>query len=357
MAKLTGQKSRKAQAMRMPDNENKGLEKGVEVKSKWMEVNLTEMFHGAETDDPVVVMFRPDEQGNYEHVTEQKLKDTYYRAKYGRQLTPNDVSKEAIGLRIRKSRNRFGIQHHNGAGKVGISQQELAERVGWPDGKTRIGNYERGDRAVHPDDLKKLADALEVDFEWLMTGKRPMTEDIRHFIVNGLGQEHITDDAVRDITEMTYYSDAVETRRQLENMLLTPVSLYDITAEMGDGAEALNEEPGDTLVFQTGWIKQQGLDPSELAIIHVAGNSMHPTLSQGDIVMIDKSKRDDKRDGIYAIQHDNRVRVKRLIYRLNGNVEIISDNNSYPPEVVDNTDSQISINVIGKVVWRGGYIL
>jgi phage repressor protein C with HTH and peptisase S24 domain len=73
---------------------------------------------------------------------------------------------------------------------------------------------------------------------------------------------------------------------------------------------------------------------------------MEPTLSDRAIVFIDKSKTDIKKGGIFAIVSESGVFIKRLNQKINGQIEIISDNKDYPVSVASSTD----FVVIGKAV-------
>ncbi|MDD3467469.1 MAG: S24 family peptidase, partial [Campylobacterales bacterium] len=80
--------------------------------------------------------------------------------------------------------------------------------------------------------------------------------------------------------------------------------------------------------------------------INVAGDSMEPTLSDRAIVFIDKSKTDFKKGGIFAIVSESGVFIKRLNQKINGEIEIISDNKDYPAQTAMPND----FVVIGKAV-------
>ncbi len=86
--------------------------------------------------------------------------------------------------------------------------------------------------------------------------------------------------------------------------------------------------------------------------INVTGDSMEPTLNNGNIIFIDKTKKNVSKDGIYAFINENGLFVKRIQRRVDGGLDVISDNKEYPMQIV-NKDG---INVLGKVVSSIGKV-
>lgn len=119
------------------------------------------------------------------------------------------------------------------------------------------------------------------------------------------------------------------------------------------GPGALNE--GETLAGKIGfdekWLRKQGLEPAQLSLIRVEGDSMAPTLSDGDDIMVDKSAATAPlRDGIHVIRMDDVLMVKRLLRGPAGKLSVRSDNPAYPGW--DDIDAG-SVAIIGRVVWTG----
>jgi phage repressor protein C with HTH and peptisase S24 domain len=119
------------------------------------------------------------------------------------------------------------------------------------------------------------------------------------------------------------------------------------------GPGAINE--GETLAGKIGfdekWLRKQGLDPASLSLIRVDGDSMAPTLNNGDDIMVDRrATATGLRDGIHVIRLDDVLMVKRLALGPAGRLSILSDNPAYPdwPDV-----KGTAVAVIGRVVWAG----
>jgi phage repressor protein C with HTH and peptisase S24 domain len=89
--------------------------------------------------------------------------------------------------------------------------------------------------------------------------------------------------------------------------------------------------------------------PEVLKLFKASGDSMENTIEDGNILLVDTSRTDYHNGGIYVLTINNDWFVKRLRLKINGDLEIISDNPKYDPEVLrPNTD--IEINVVGRVI-------
>lgn len=120
-------------------------------------------------------------------------------------------------------------------------------------------------------------------------------------------------------------------------------------ASAGPGAHAAEEIPSGRLRFSNRWLKAQGLEPGMLSVIEVEGDSMEPTLRDGDEILVDRTPR-PTRAGIHVIRLDDVLLVKRLETGPGGTLRIISDNAAYPRMERPVQD----VDVLGRVVWKGG---
>jgi phage repressor protein C with HTH and peptisase S24 domain len=127
------------------------------------------------------------------------------------------------------------------------------------------------------------------------------------------------------------------------------VPRLDLGASAGAGAHAGEEVPVAHLRFSARWLKTQGLDPAMLTAIEVQGDSMEPTLRDGDEILVDRSER-RLRAGVHVIRLDDVLLVKRLAPGPAGTIEVISDNPAYGRTVRPRAE----VEVIGRVVWKGG---
>lgn len=86
--------------------------------------------------------------------------------------------------------------------------------------------------------------------------------------------------------------------------------------------------------------------------INVVGDSMEPTLNSNNIIFVDKTKNDISKDGVYAFTTNHGLFVKRIQKRVDGLLDIISDNKDYPLQVLNKNE----LNVLGKVISSFGKI-
>lgn len=134
----------------------------------------------------------------------------------------------------------------------------------------------------------------------------------------------------------------------------TYVPLHEVSAAAGAGSEVGEEQIVDFLAFRTTWIRRDlRAKPEDLAVIWVFGDSMEPTLSDGDVVMVDRSRNRPDAEGVYVLRTDNMLLVKRLQYAGGRMMIARSDNPSYPPMELRLTDIGRDIHIVGRVVWAG----
>ncbi len=120
-------------------------------------------------------------------------------------------------------------------------------------------------------------------------------------------------------------------------------------ASAGGGALAYEEAPIGAFRFSARWLRGQGLEPAMLSAIAVAGDSMEPTLRDGDEILVDRTPR-PLRDGIHVIRAGDALLVKRLDTGRPGAVTLVSDNPAYRPIEL----APDEVQVIGRVVWKSG---
>ncbi len=126
-----------------------------------------------------------------------------------------------------------------------------------------------------------------------------------------------------------------------------------VHASAGHGAFAGEERGGPYIAFDDRWLRTLTSSASaKLSIIRVEGDSMAPTLSAGDDILVDLGDSMERlRDGIYVLRADDVLVVKRLAIHPTGRrVTVQSDNPAYP----DWPDCEIdAVHCIGRVIWAG----
>ncbi len=134
---------------------------------------------------------------------------------------------------------------------------------------------------------------------------------------------------------------------QKSNEILSIASLAVETSAAG--ASMVTQERDDKpFFFNRNWVKQKlNANPNELRVVDVKGDSMAPTLSEGDTVLINLKETTPSPAGIFVLFDGFGLIVKRLELQPDGTVQILSDNLNYAPHTRPLTD----INIIGRVVW------
>ena len=130
------------------------------------------------------------------------------------------------------------------------------------------------------------------------------------------------------------------------------VPTYEVSAAAGDGIIIDVEYETGRLAFRQDWLRSvTSAHTEELAVITVHGDSMYPTLADGDTILVDMTQRAPAQDGVYIVRFGDFVLVKRLLIDpVRREVTISCDNENYPRLApVDPGD----VDVAGRVIWVG----
>lgn len=134
---------------------------------------------------------------------------------------------------------------------------------------------------------------------------------------------------------------------------LVPVPRLDVGASAGAGAFDGDERTRAHIAFDSAWLRRIARGGADkLSIIRVQGDSMMPTLSDGDEILVDRGDGGERlRDGIYVLRIEGALVVKRLALNpASRTVSIRSDNPAYPgwPDC-----DLAALDLVGRVVWAG----
>ncbi|VVP56878.1 helix-turn-helix transcriptional regulator [Pseudomonas fluorescens] len=132
---------------------------------------------------------------------------------------------------------------------------------------------------------------------------------------------------------------------------------YTARAAAGQGHDNPHVEIQSTLAFKKAWLRTKGLSPKNLKVIYADGDSMWPTVSDHDVLLVDESRIEPTDGQVFVLASaDKGVIVKRLIKTALGSWIIRSDNedkDDYPDKVLSRNEFN-EHRIIGRVVWRGG---
>ncbi|WP_244151948.1 S24 family peptidase [Rodentibacter myodis] len=122
----------------------------------------------------------------------------------------------------------------------------------------------------------------------------------------------------------------------------------EVRLSAGTGAFNSDYEEINTTKIERAWLQSRRLKAKDCAIFLVSGESMYPTLKDGEEIIVDRSKRELIEGKILVLNHNGAMLVKKVQFTYNG-VELISDNPSYRPLKLDAEEAN-SLIIIGQVV-------
>ena len=134
--------------------------------------------------------------------------------------------------------------------------------------------------------------------------------------------------------------------------VLLTVPVLDTAASAGPGAVGEDVPSAAGLGFSEQWLRR--LRPGRgggagLSVIRVRGDSMLPTLADGDEILVDRSDAGEGlREGVYVLRVDGALLVKRLVREGGDGLAVRSDNPAAGP-----VDLVGGVDVIGRVLWAG----
>ncbi len=136
-----------------------------------------------------------------------------------------------------------------------------------------------------------------------------------------------------------------ETKENQKNDNNYHIDLLNVRAGAGEGIYNYVVETVDTISLDKSFFRTP-INTNKVKGIQVDGDSMEPTLRDGDYVLIDETTTFGV-NGIYAIQFGGQILIKRLQFKMDGTVLIISDNNKYQSETFNPTENQLPFQVLG----------
>lgn len=126
---------------------------------------------------------------------------------------------------------------------------------------------------------------------------------------------------------------------------LIAIPRIDATASAGPGGLVEDDLGDGVLRVDAALLRQLRVRADRASMVTVAGDSMAPTLSDGDTILVDRGDRRGVSGAIHVVRHDGVLLVKRLA-RVPDGVELVSDNPAYPPIAIPGAP-----DIVGRVVW------
>lgn len=134
------------------------------------------------------------------------------------------------------------------------------------------------------------------------------------------------------------------------------IPLFSACGSMGSGSDLLGEDVRlREIPVSLSWIalNAPGSRPIALSMLRTHGDSMANTLNAGDFAIVDTDCQVADVDGVYVLQADGQLFIKRITRRMDGSHVISSDNPLV--RTVDVLDGSQPVRICGRVVygWNG----
>lgn len=239
-------------------------------------------------------------------------------------MKPKFKNEYSIGTRIEERRNALNL-----------SRNAVCEQLGGVALST-LQLWEKNEREPQAGMIIKLAEILNTTVEYLLTGKE---------------QEKKT---TAEKPTGSLVSRAFERMQELLDDGVSMVDCYssiNVSAGFGSFNEGATEADGQE-PYSDSLLCNLGVKADKCAVFWANGNSMLPTINDGDQMLVDLSRKDIQGDRIYLVQNGESVWVKRVKMEWDG-ISLISDNKEeYPPISIKGSDAQ-DLQIIGQVVHIG----
>ena len=210
---------------------------------------------------------------------------------------------------------------------IGESVYAFAKRCDIPEATMR--GYVNG--KFPPSDVAlKIADAATVNFEWLISGRGPKSKAQSDLAIEGQS----IDLRGRSMSDFAF------------------VQRLDVRASAGSGAIAIHEDTVELLAFQADWLRSRHIRPEAARVLTAKGDSMEPTIRDGDILLVDTSITSVRDNAIYIVVYNGNVLVKRVNLKRDGSLILMSDNERHGAEEVP-LDEVPDLHIAGRVMWFG----
>jgi len=118
-----------------------------------------------------------------------------------------------------------------------------------------------------------------------------------------------------------------------------------------DGYELINIDK----VILNSIYRSNSVNSNSIMALNVLGDSMEPTLYDKEIILFDKDNTEFLKGGIFVVSTNSGLFVKRLALKVDGGLELISDNKNYNSEIVSHEEID-TIKIVGRVVGKVGVV-
>lgn len=198
--------------------------------------------------------------------------------------------------------------------KKGMSQQELAEKVGYKD-RSAINLIENGKRNITESRIMAIAKALGVTPSFLMDGNK-----------FDLNSPNISTDNVT----------------------------FPVIGNVAAGFDniAIEEWAGDKISIPIEYLKNKSKD--EFFVLRVTGNSMYPDYRENDKILVFKQTATDYNGQVAVVIYGENCGTIKKVEQKKDCIRLVPINPQYPPETIkDEEIEKVHILGIPKLLIRG----
>lgn len=242
--------------------------------------------------------------------------NTHLHAAY----TPAYSLRMTISNRLDEAMKAAGIPSQNALARLSEVPQPTINRILKGVGK----------KGPESHTVVRLAEACNVSFQWLY---------------EGIGQMK------REATQVSNETPAETIRVSVDDKdsgkfvgvrMLTRVLHAGVDGVDGD----FEYDDGIALSLPLEWVQLKRLDPAKLVALKVKGQSMYPTMREGDVVVVNSADRTPIDGELFAVNHHHKPVVKRL--EREGGIWYLASDNRAP--AYGRRPVEEDTEIVGRVV-------
>jgi hypothetical protein len=224
---------------------------------------------------------------------------------------------------------------------------QLAVAIGI--GENTVRNWHKRKR-VPLEVIRQAANHSKRPIEWFLGDQKNLEQQANYSAKNNAPPGHLPDANIVSDNHKPWLQDYAEGNTQPYGI---PVFDLGVSAGMGHGMQpGLHALDASIEVYFTpAYMRRHfGRSGNGFAMVYVKGDSMQPTLFDGDEIVVDTRVQRVDRDGIYVFMLRGDIKVKRMQVKLDGSLLVKSDNGAYETEHVGAGQAD-TFQVQGRLVW------
>lgn len=200
-------------------------------------------------------------------------------------------------------------------------------------------------RLKNGDSLQRLAEKTEIVFTYIdkiEKGTRPINKDnLEKFIkVYPLYKKQFEKAYLDEIMPESLKGSTFNMEEQKVNTVILPV--YG-KASAGNGYINLDQE---IYYFPI----KRGDFSDRSFLVEISGNSMEPTLEDGDYALVDPDNIDYVKNKIYVVTYNDESFIKRMVMDAKSKIVMLKSDNPEYEDILITKDMQVYLKIEGRVI-------